>query len=100
MASLMLHRHRRTSVLEPTGATLDNDPLTQLRPGGGIYFLNRNEGFRAGRATALIRQKLRLRQIRAAGGAFPPPLVGLPGIPTDGGFTRSTGPVIRCAPTP
>jgi len=47
---------------DPTGATLDNDPLNQLRPGGGIYYLNPGyEGFRAGRATALIRQKLALR---------------------------------------
>ena len=53
MASLMLHRHRRTSVLEPTGATLDNDPLNQLRLSGGIYYLNPGyEGFRAGGATA------------------------------------------------
>ncbi len=25
---------------DPTGSTLDNDPLNQLRPGGGIYYLN------------------------------------------------------------
>jgi len=47
---------------DPTGATLDNDPLNQLRPGGGIYYLNPGyDGFRAGRATALIRRKLARR---------------------------------------
>ncbi len=44
---------------DPTGATLDNDPLNQERPGGGIFYLSPGyEGLRAGRATELIRQKL------------------------------------------
>ncbi len=44
---------------DPTGATLDNDPFNQLRAGGGIYYLSPGyDGFRAGRATALIHQKL------------------------------------------
>ena len=44
---------------DPTGATLDNDPLNQERPDGGIFYLSPGyEGIRAGRATALIRQKL------------------------------------------
>ena len=44
---------------DPAGTTLDNDPLNQLRPGGGIYYLNpRYDGFRAGRITQLIRAHL------------------------------------------
>jgi penicillin amidase len=44
---------------DPTGATLDNNPLNQVRAGGGIYYLSPGyDGFRAGRATALIRQRL------------------------------------------
>jgi len=38
---------------------LDNDPLNQLRPGGGIYYLNPGyDGFRAGRITEMIRDRL------------------------------------------
>ncbi len=44
---------------DPTGATLDNDPLNQLRPGGGIYYLNAGyDGIRAGRITELLRSAL------------------------------------------
>jgi penicillin amidase len=45
---------------DPAGVTLDNDPLNQLRPGGGIYYLSPlyDAGFRAGRITRLIKEKL------------------------------------------
>ena len=44
---------------DPVGNTLDNDPLNQLRPGGGIYYLNHDyETLRAGRVTQVFRQKL------------------------------------------
>ena len=44
---------------DPIGQTLDNDPLNAQRPGGGIYYLNPGyDGFRAGRITQLVRQKL------------------------------------------
>lgn len=44
---------------DPVGHTLDNNPLNQLRPGGGIFYLARNyEIYRAGRVTQLIRAKL------------------------------------------
>jgi len=44
---------------DPAGTTLDNQPLNQLRPGGGIYYLNPGySGFRAGRITQLFREKL------------------------------------------
>jgi len=44
---------------DPIGQTLDNDPLNSARPGGGIYYLNPGyDGFRAGRITQLVRQKL------------------------------------------
>jgi penicillin amidase len=45
---------------DPAGTSLDNDPLNQLRPGGGLYYLNAgyDAGFRAGRITELIRGKL------------------------------------------
>ncbi|MBA1147491.1 penicillin acylase family protein [Ectothiorhodospiraceae bacterium WFHF3C12] len=41
---------------DPTGATLDNNPLNQLRPGGGIYYLNPGYaiGTRAARITELL----------------------------------------------
>ncbi|HMB52740.1 MAG TPA: penicillin acylase family protein [Thermoanaerobaculia bacterium] len=43
---------------DPAGTTLDNDPLNQLRPGGGLYYLNVGyaQGTRAGRATARVRE--------------------------------------------
>src|SRR5687767_4690031 len=44
---------------DPAGTTLDNNPLNQLRPGGGIFYLSPfYSGFRAGRITQLIREKL------------------------------------------
>ena len=45
---------------DPAGNTLDNDPLNQLRPGGGIYYLNPGyaQGQRAGRITRALRAKL------------------------------------------
>ena len=45
---------------DPAGTVLDNNPLNQLRPGGGIYYLNAgyDAGFRAGRITELIKGKL------------------------------------------
>jgi penicillin amidase len=52
---------------DPIGTTLDNDPLNQLRPGGGIYYLAFDyDGFRAGRITQMIRQQL------AGGGKISP----------------------------
>ena len=44
---------------DPTGHTLDNDPLNTLRPGGGILYLNPGyDGIRGGRITQLVRQRL------------------------------------------
>ena len=44
---------------DPAGTTLDNDPLNQRRPGGGIYYLNPGyDGIRAGRITQLLRAEL------------------------------------------
>jgi penicillin amidase len=44
---------------DPAGTTLDNNALNQLRPGGGIYYLSpAYSGFRAGRITQRIREKL------------------------------------------
>jgi penicillin G amidase len=44
---------------DPAGTTLDNDPLNQARPGGGIYYLNPGyDGFRAGRITEMLRHRL------------------------------------------
>jgi penicillin amidase len=44
---------------DPIGTTLDNNPLNQLRPGGGIYYLNPGyDGIRGGRITELIRAEL------------------------------------------
>ncbi|MEO9238804.1 MAG: penicillin acylase family protein [Jatrophihabitantaceae bacterium] len=44
---------------DPAGTVLDNDPLNQLRPGGGLYYLNVSyDGFRAGRITEMLRQRL------------------------------------------
>lgn len=41
---------------DPAGTTLDNNPLNQVRPGGGIYYLNVGyDGFRAGRITQMVR---------------------------------------------
>lgn len=44
---------------DPVGNTHDNNALNQLRPGGGIFYLNASyETVRAGRITQLIRGKL------------------------------------------
>jgi penicillin amidase len=44
---------------DPAGTVLDNDPLNQARPGGGIYYLNPGyDGFRAGRITEMMRHNL------------------------------------------
>ena len=52
---------------DPTGATLDNDPLDQLRPGGGIFYLNAGyDGLRAGRITEALRAALRRGDVDAA----------------------------------
>ena len=46
---------------DPAGTVLDNNPLNQVRPGGGIYYLNAgyDAGFRAGRITQLIEGKVK-----------------------------------------
>lgn len=44
---------------DPAGTSLDNNPLNQLRPGGGIYYLSPGyAGYRAGRITQLVREKV------------------------------------------
>ncbi len=45
---------------DPAGTTLDNDPLNQVRPGGGLYYLNPGYaiGTRAGRITQALQAKL------------------------------------------
>jgi penicillin G amidase len=44
---------------DPAGVTLDNNPLNQTRPGGGIWYLNNGyAGIRGGRITALLRAEL------------------------------------------
>ncbi|HEX6084484.1 MAG TPA: penicillin acylase family protein [Thermoanaerobaculia bacterium] len=48
---------------DPAGTTLDNNPLNQLRTGGGIFYLNAGySGFRAGRITQLIREQVARNQ--------------------------------------
>jgi penicillin amidase len=51
---------------DPVGTTIDNDPLNQLRPGGGILYFNPNysSSLRAGRITEALREGL------DAGGQF------------------------------
>jgi penicillin amidase len=45
---------------DPAGTTLDNNPLNQVRPGGGIYYLNVGyDGFRGGRITQMLRDATR-----------------------------------------
>jgi penicillin amidase len=45
---------------DPAGTTLDNDPLNQVRPTGGIYYLNVGyDGFRGGRITDMVRDAVR-----------------------------------------
>lgn len=45
---------------DPIGNTLDNNPMNQLRPGGGLFYLDveYNAGFRAGRITEMIRERV------------------------------------------
>jgi penicillin amidase len=52
---------------DPIGTTLDNNPLNQLRPGGGIYYLNPGYaiGCRAGRITQALQQRLAAGPITA-----------------------------------
>jgi penicillin G amidase len=51
---------------DPAGTTLDNDPLDQLRPGGGIYYLNAGyDGLRAGRITEALTAALRRGKVDA-----------------------------------
>ena len=52
---------------DPVGTTLDNDPLDQLRPGGGIFYLNPGyDGLRAGRITEALTAQLRRGKVDAA----------------------------------
>jgi penicillin G amidase len=49
---------------DPAGTTLDNNPLNQLRPTGGIYYLNVGyDGFRAGRITEMVRDATAARAV-------------------------------------
>lgn len=50
---------------DPAGTVLDNNPLNQLRPGGGLYYLNAGYdfGLRAGRITELIRGKVATQRV-------------------------------------
>jgi penicillin amidase len=51
---------------DPAGTTLDNNPLNQLRPGGGIYYLNPGyDGFRGGRITDMVRAAVREGRVTA-----------------------------------
>jgi penicillin amidase len=44
---------------DPAGTTLDNDPLDQFRPTGGIYYLSPGyDGYRGGRITEMIRAEV------------------------------------------
>ena len=45
---------------DPSGLSLDNNPLNQLRPGGGIFYLNPgyDTGIRAGRIKQLLQARL------------------------------------------
>ncbi len=45
---------------DPIGITLGNDPLSRMRPAGGIYYLNPGYDFgtRAGRITRRVRERL------------------------------------------
>jgi penicillin amidase len=49
-----------TANNDPIGNTLDNDPLNQKRPGGGLYYLNwvYDIGFRAARITELVKSQI------------------------------------------
>lgn len=44
---------------DPVGTTFDNNPLNQVRPGGGIYYLNPGyDGFRGTRIMQMIDEKI------------------------------------------
>jgi len=44
---------------DPAGTTLDNNPLNQLRPTGGLFYLNVGyDGFRGGRITEIVREAI------------------------------------------
>lgn len=45
---------------DPAGVTRDNDPINQLRPGGGLYYMaySWNRGFRAARINMRLRELL------------------------------------------
>jgi penicillin G amidase len=53
---------------DPAGTVRDNNPLNQLRPGGGLYYLNAGYdfGLRAGRITDLLRGQLRAGRVSFA----------------------------------
>jgi penicillin amidase len=53
---------------DPAGVTLDNDPLNQLRPGGGRYFIGYTFDFgtRGGRITQALQEKLAAGRVDAA----------------------------------
>jgi penicillin G amidase len=52
---------------DPAGTTLDNDPLNQTRPGGGIYYLNdQYDGLRAGRVTELLNRRIAAGKVGVA----------------------------------
>jgi penicillin G amidase len=49
---------------DPTGATRDNDPFDQMRPGGGIFYLGGalfDSGIRAGRIDELLGERIQRR---------------------------------------
>jgi penicillin G amidase len=50
---------------DPIGITLGNDPLSEMRPGGGIYYLapGYDFGTRAGRITRRVREQLAQRRM-------------------------------------
>ena len=50
---------------DPAGTTLDNNPLNQMRPGGGIYYLTHtyDNGNRGGRITDMVRADIRKGRI-------------------------------------
>lgn len=48
---------------DPIGVTLDNNPLNQLRPGGGLYYLDiAYSDFRQGRIDRLLNQRIQSGQ--------------------------------------
>lgn len=53
---------------DPVGATFDNDPLNQVRPGGGIFYLNHGYdlGIRAGRIADRLKAMIAAGPVGAA----------------------------------